>query len=465
MGKKKLEILIENLEIIDAGAEGVSLGRYENAVVFVPFTVPGDVVDVKAVKKRNYYHGRLLAIKSPSIHRVEARCQHFGDCGGCKWQHMDYQIQLFYKQKQVTDNFQRIGKFSFPEVLPIIGADPVFEYRNKIEYTFSSRRWLLEKEFLHIEDVESRGLGFHIQGMFDRVLDVDDCSLHINIGNKIRNTIRKYALEHDLTFWNAREKEGLLRNMVIRFSSCGDLMLIMVFRFFNKDAEALMHFIHSSFPQITSLLYVVNQKDNDVITDLPINVFKGKEYITERMNDLQFKISPHAFYQTNSTQALKLYTKVKEFAEINPDELVYDLYTGTGTIALYVAREAKKVVGIEYIESAVADAFENAKNNKINNVDFVAGDMAKILNPAFVEIHGKPEVVITDPPRAGMHPDVVKEILNIKPKRIVYVSCNPATQARDIAMLTDTYNVKAVQAVDMFPHTQHVENIVMMEIK
>lgn len=461
MGKKK-QIIIENLEIKDAGAEGVSVGRYQDTVVFVPYAVPGDVVDVKALKKRSYYHAQLMKIKIPSPHRIEAPCQHFGFCGGCKWQQMDYTTQLQYKQKQIVDSFIRIGKFPFPQVLPILASDNIYAYRNKIEYTFSPRRWVLEEEITANETIDRRGLGFHIQGMFDRVLDIEKCHLHPDIGNKIRNTIKAYAIEQELDFWDARDKAGFLRNLMMRFSTCGDLMLIVVFRTYNESAEKMMDFLHNQFPEINSLIYVVNEKDNDVITDLPIHLYAGKDYITEKMNDLQFKISPHAFYQTNPQQALKLYNTVKDFAEVQADELVYDLYTGTGTIALFVAGNAKKVVGIEYVEPAVADAFENAKNNNIHNVDFIAGDMAKILNPAFVSTHGKPQIIISDPPRAGMHPDVITQILAIESERIVYVSCNPATQARDIAMMIDKYKVEKVQPVDMFPHTHHVENVVLL---
>ena len=462
MSKKKKEIIIENLEIIDAGAEGVSIGRYENAVVFVPYAVPGDVVDVKAIKKRSYYHSKILNIKISSPQRVKPECQHFGECGGCKWQQMDYTMQLHYKQKQVVDNFIRIGKFPFPKVLPILASDYIFEYRNKIEYTFSSRRWLTDEEISCSDVFDTRGLGFHIQGMFDRVLDVKKCHLHLEIGNKIRNSIKAYAIENNLLFWDAREKEGFLRNMIIRFSSCGDLMLIMVFRTYNEAAEKLMHSIDSHFPEITSLLYVINEKQNDVVTDLPVQLFTGKDFMIEKMNDLEFKIHPHAFYQTNSHQALKLYTVVKEFAQIEADDLVYDLYTGTGTIALFVAREAKKVVGIEYIEAAVENAKENAEINHISNTEFLAGDMAKIFTQEFVNEHGKPNIIITDPPRAGMHPDVIEQIMNIEPEKIVYVSCNPASQARDIALMIDKYTVSNVQPVDMFPHTHHVENVVLL---
>lgn len=463
MSKKKKEIIIEDLEIIDAGAEGVAIGRHGNAVVFVPYAVPGDIVDVKAIKKRSYYHSKIIQIKKSSLQRVLPLCRHFGVCGGCKWQQMEYGMQLYYKRKQVVDNFIRIGKFTFPKLEAILPSENIYEYRNKIEYTFSSRRWLTDEEIISPDICDNRGLGFHIQGMFDRVLDIEKCHLHPDIGNKIRNAIRTYAIENKLEFWDAREVKGFLRNMVIRFSSCGDLMLIMVFYSYNEEAEKLMHMIREQFPEITSLLYVVNDKQNDVITDLPIQLFAGKDFMIERMDNLAFKIHPHAFYQTNSRQAFNLYEIVKAFADIKQEDIVYDLYTGTGTIALFVAQQAKKIVGIEYVAAAVENAKENASINNIRNVEFIAGDMAKILTDEFVEQYGRPNIIITDPPRAGMHPAVIEQIMKILPEKIVYVSCNPATQARDIAMMIEKYIVVRVQAVDMFPHTQHVENVVLLQ--
>ncbi|MBP7102495.1 MAG: 23S rRNA (uracil(1939)-C(5))-methyltransferase RlmD [Bacteroidales bacterium] len=463
MSKKKKEIIIEDLEIIDAGAEGVSIGRHDNAVVFVPYAVPGDIVDVKAIKKRSYYHSKIIRIKKSSPQRVVPLCRHFGECGGCSWQQMEYAMQLYYKQKQVVDNFIRIGKFSFPKLQTILPSENIYEYRNKIEYTFSTRRWLTDEEITTPGMFDHRSLGFHMQGMFDRVLDIEKCHLHPDIGNQIRNTIRTYAIENNLDFWDAREVKGFLRNMVIRFSSKGDLMLIMVFSSYNQEAEKLMYMIHEHFPEITSLFYVVNDKQNDVITDLPIQLFAGKDFMIENMDNLAFKIHPHAFYQTNSRQALNLYGIVKEFADIKHEDIVYDLYTGTGTIALFVAQQAKKIVGIEYVVAAVENAKENALINNIHNVEFIAGDMAKILTDEFVEQYGRPNIIITDPPRAGMQPQVIEEIMKILPEKIVYVSCNPATQARDIAMMIEKYTVSKVQAVDMFPHTQHVENVVLLQ--
>ena len=464
MSKRK-EITIENLEITDAGAEGVCIGRHEGAVVFVPYVVPGDVVDVTARKKHSYYEARVTRFASLSPKRTEPRCGHFGTCGGCKWQQMDYRWQLHYKQKQVFDHFTRIGKFPFPEISPILASDNIFGYRDKIEYTFSDRKWLSKEDLEKVETLETRGLGFHLNGMFDKVLDINYCHLHSETGNRIRNRVREFGIQNNYAFWNARRQEGLLRNMILRRSTTGDYMAIMVFSEWNSQSRAMMEMLQKEFPEITSLMYVVNAKMNDSISDLEVRLFAGKGHMTERMRDLQFKVSPLAFYQTNPEQALKLYSKAAEFAAIRPDDIVYDLYTGTGTIALFVARNAKKVVGIEYVESAVEDARANAQLNGIGNTEFVAGDMAKILTDDFIASHGRPSVILTDPPRAGMHPKVVEQLLKVAPERIVYVSCNSATQARDIALLAEKYDVAAVQPVDMFPHTHHVENIAMLTIK
>ncbi len=464
MSKRK-EITIENLEITDAGAEGVCIGRHEGAVVFVPYVVPGDVVDVTARKKHSYYEARVTRFVSLSPKRVEPECAHFGTCGGCKWQQMDYRWQLHYKQKQVFDHFTRIGKFQFPEISPILAADNIFGYRDKIEYTFSDRKWLSKEDLDKVETLETRGLGFHLNGMFDKVLDINYCHLHSETGNRIRNRVREFGIQNNYAFWNARRQEGLLRNMILRRSTTGDYMAIMVFSEWNSQSRAMMEMLQKEFPEITSLMYVVNSKMNDSISDLEVRLFAGKGHMTERMRDLKFKVSPLAFYQTNPEQALKLYSKAAEFAAIRPDDIVYDLYTGTGTIALFVARNAQKVVGIEYVESAVEDARANAQLNGIGNTEFVAGDMAKILTDEFIASHGKPSVILTDPPRAGMHPKVVEQLLKVAPERIVYVSCNSATQARDIALLAEKYDVAAVQPVDMFPHTHHVENIALLTIR
>lgn len=461
MGKRK-EITIENLEITDAGAEGNCIGHYEGAVVFVPFVVPGDTVDVIAKKKHSYYEARVIRTNSYSTDRVEPDCKHFGLCGGCKWQQMKYEKQLYYKQKQVSDHFSRIGKFPFPPLQPIIGSEKTFGYRNKIEYTFTDRKWLTSDELNRVDELETKGLGFHLPSMFDKILDIDNCCLHSETGNRIRNSVKNYAIAHNLSFWHARKQEGLLRNLILRRSTTGDYMLIMVFSDWNEQSREMMEYIHQNFPEITALMYVINKKMNDSISDLEVVSYAGKDHMMEKMENLQFKVSPLAFYQTNAAQALQLYKQVRLMANIRQDESVYDLYTGTGTIALFVAKNALKVTGIEYVESAVEDAKVNAKLNNIDNVEFYAGDMAKILTNDFIEKHGKPDVIITDPPRTGMHPQVVSQILEIAPQRIVYVSCNSATQARDIALLSEKYEVGIVQPVDMFPHTQHVENVALL---
>ncbi len=477
MGRKKRPLpLIENLEIIDAGAEGKAVGRWNEKVVFVPFAAPGDIVDVQVFKKkRSYYEAKITKIHQASSLRIKPECAHFGLCGGCKWQHLAYEEQLKYKQKQVKDSLDRIAKVSYPEILPIIGSENTFYYRNKLEYTFSNRRWLTDfdpsKEEGGPED--TNGLGFHLPGMFDKILDIEECFLQKDPSNKIRLAVKGYAIKNKLSFYNVRNWEGLLRNLLIRTSSTGELMVIVVFREDeSSQIEGLMGFLKESFPEITSLMYVINGKRNDTISDLEIHLFDGNPFIMEEMNapvegqdPLRFKIGPISFYQTNSEQAFQLYKTAFEFAEFKGDELVYDLYTGTGTIANFIARFSRKVIGIEYVEEAVKDAFENAKLNGIDNVDFYAGDLAKVLDESFIEKHGKPDLIITDPPRAGMHEKVVRQILAVEPEKIVYVSCNPATQARDIAILNEKYEVKKVQPVDMFPQTHHVENVVLLELK
>ena len=394
MAKKKKEVLIEDLEIIDAGTEGVAIGKHENMVVFVPYAVPGEKVDVKAIKKRSYYHAKIVNIKTSSINRVEPLCRHFGECGGCKWQHMNYATQLYYKQKQVVDNFIRIGKFPFPKLQPIIPSANIYEYRNKIEYAFSPRRWLTDAEIASGKNIDNRALGFHIQGMFDRILDIEFCHLHRDIGNKIRNAIKQYAIENELEFWDAREKKGFLRNLMMRFASTGDLMLIVIFYTYNEESEKLMRYLDEKFPELTSLLYVINQKDNDVITDLPVHVFSKKEYITENMNEFVFQIRPHVFYQTNSEQALNLYNVIKEFANIQSEDIVYDLYTGTEPL-LFSCQKKQKIVGIEYVAESIKTAKHNAEINAVSNVSFEVGDMAKVLTDELVEKHGKPKIIIT----------------------------------------------------------------------
>ncbi len=477
MGRRKRPLpLIENLEIIDAGAEGKAVGRWNEKVVFVPFAAPGDIVDVQVFKKkRSYYEAKITKIHQASPLRIKPECAHFGLCGGCKWQHLAYEEQLKYKQKQVKDSLDRIAKVSYPEIMPIIGSENTFYYRNKLEYTFSNRRWLTDfdpsKEEGGPED--TNGLGFHLPGMFDKILDIEECYLQKDPSNKIRLAVKDYAIKNKLSFYNVRKWEGLLRNLLIRTSSTGELMVIVVFREDESShIEGLMGFLKDSFPEITSLMYVINGKKNDTISDLEIRLYDGNPFIMEEMNapvveqdPLKFKIGPISFYQTNSEQAFQLYKTAFEFAELKGDELVYDLYTGTGTIANFVARFARKVIGIEYVEDAVKDAFENARLNGIDNVDFYAGDLAKVLDESFIEKHGKPDLIITDPPRAGMHEKVVRQLLAVEPEKIVYVSCNPATQARDIAILNEKYEVSKVQPVDMFPQTHHVENVVLLELK
>ncbi len=463
---RKKQYIIENLEIIDAAAEGKAVGKHEGLTVFVTGLVPGDIADVTVFKKKkSYAEARLLKLITPSPLRIEPQCSHFGLCGGCKWQMLQYEQQLFYKQKQVTDNFQHLGQFYYPAPAPILASEKQYYYRNKLEFTFTHQRWLSEKDMEQQKlgnTIETRGLGFHIPAKFDKVLDIDHCYLQPEPSNDIRQAVKEYAMQHDIQFYNLRNHEGVLRNMIIRTTSTNELMVILSFTEKNEVTTALLQFIADRFPQITSLQYVVNQKVNDTITDLPIEVFKGNAFIMEKMGDLQFKIGPTSFYQTNTRQAARLYQVAKDFAAITPNDIVYDLYTGTGTIANFVARDAQKVVGIEYVDAAIEDAKENSHLNHIENTVFYAGDMAKVLTQGFVKQNGQPQVVITDPPRAGMHPAVIEQLILMAPDRIVYVSCNPATQARDITLLAEHYAVEKIQPVDMFPHTQHVENVVLL---
>lgn len=458
---------IENLEIIDAGAEGKAVGKIDGLTVFVPFAVPGDVVDVEIFKKKkNFAEGRLLAVKKSSPDRIEPVCEHFGLCGGCKWQNMSYSKQLYYKQKQVEDNFKHLGKFEFPPIMPIIPSDNQLYYRNKLEYTFTDLRWLDEVDYEKQKEgpIDTRGLGFHIPLKFDKVLDINKCHLQAETGNSIRLAIKEFAIQNEIHFYNIRSHEGILRNVIIRSYSSNEWMVILVVSKRTKEVMRMMEFLTIKFPMISSLQYVINQKLNDTITDLDIILFKGTPYICENMEDLTFKVGPVSFFQTNSQQAYKLYSIAREFAAISQNDIVYDLYTGTGTIANFIARKAKKVVGIEYVDAAIEDARENSSINGIQNTLFYAGDIAKVLTPEFINENGIPNIIITDPPRAGMHPTVIERMLEIKPDRIVYISCNPATQARDITLLAESYKISKVQPVDMFPHTQHVENIVLLEI-
>ncbi|BCI62651.1 23S rRNA (uracil(1939)-C(5))-methyltransferase RlmD [Coprobacter secundus] len=469
MARKKKELpVIEQVEIVDVAAEGKAIARVNDLVVFVPFVAPGDIVDLQLHRRKHKYaEGRVLKIHKYSDVRTEPFCSHFGICGGCKWQHLPYEQQLFYKQKQVEDNLIRIGKISLPEISPIKGSSKIQFYRNKLEFTFSNKSWLTQEELNSEQTFDCRNaLGFHIPGMFDKVLDIKKCWLQDDISNLIRLEIRKYTIEHNYPFFDLREQSGLMRNIIVRTASTGEIMLIVVF--FRKDTEkiqALMSHIAEVFPQITSLLYVINQKANDTITDQKVHVFRGRDYIIESMEDLQFKIGPKSFYQTNSEQAYELYKIVRDFAGLNGTELVYDLYTGTGTIANFIASQAHKVIGIEYVPEAIEDAKVNSALNGIENILFYAGDMKDILTQDFINEHGRPDVIITDPPRAGMHDDVIKTILFAEPGKIVYVSCNPATQARDLGLLDEKYKVTRVQPVDMFPHTHHVENVVLLKKK
>lgn len=467
MSRKKQDIILENVLIESVAAEGKALARVDGTVLFVPFAVPGDVVDVKVTKKKkNYMEGYILRIVTPSEHRLEPFCSHFGVCGGCKWQPLPYSMQLQAKQQQVYDQLVRIGHLEVPEISPIIPSDKTVYYRNKLEFTFSRRRWIFADEDPDsMPDEERCGLGFHVGKFFDKVLDIKQCYLQKDPSNSIRLFIRDYALEHGLEFFDIREHTGFLRNMFIRTSESGSVMLIICF--YHEDAEArtaLLDAVSAAFPQITSLYYVINGKANDSISDQECILYKGEEAIYEYMEGLKFKIGPKSFYQTNTGQAYKLYSVAREYAGLTGNETVYDLYTGTGTIAQFVSSKARKVIGIEYVPEAIADAKENARANGISNCDFYAGDMKDILTDGFVEQHGRPDVVILDPPRAGIHPDVANVILNAEPKRIVYVSCNPASQARDLAILSSKYTITAVQPVDMFPHTHHVENVVRLDL-
>jgi 23S rRNA (uracil1939-C5)-methyltransferase len=465
--KKPLPVF-ENVPIIDIAAEGKAIARVNDVVVFVPFVVPGDVVDLQITRKKSsFMEARPVHFHQYSEQRQAAVCEHYGICGGCKWQILPYSEQIRHKQKQVVDNLSRIGKIELPEISPILGSKKTEFYRNKLEFTFSNKRWRTNEEIAEGKVFETmNALGFHIPGQFDKVLDINKCWLQTDDSNAIRNEVRHYALQHGLTFFDLRNQEGFLRTLMIRTTSTGELMVIVIFYYEDLEAQqGLLTHLAEQFPQITSLLYVINSKANDTITDQHVNVFKGNECIYEEMEGLKFKIGPKSFYQTNSDQAYELYKTTRNFAQLTGNELVYDLYTGTGTIANFVARQSRQVVGIEYVPEAIEDAVVNSQLNGIENTLFYAGDMKDILNAAFIEKHGKPDVIITDPPRAGMHDDVINAILIASPSRIVYVSCNPATQARDLGLLSSKYKVTAVQPVDMFPHTHHVENVVLLEQK
>ncbi len=469
MARKRKELpVLPAVEITGVAAEGNALARVNDMVVFIPFGAPGDIADIKLDKKKHSYaQGHIENMIQPSAIRVTPRCSHFGTCGGCRWQHLPYSYQLESKQQQVADALQRIAKVELPEISPILGSEQVWEYRNEMEYTFSNERWITWEQLRSGEDVGDRsGAGFHIPGAFDKVLDIEQCHLQNHIGDRIRLHIKEYAVRNGLTFFDLRAQQGLLRTLMIRTLSTGEIMVVLSLgEDCPEQTEALLNDIRANFPEITSLMYVVNTKANDTIGDLDIKLHSGREYVEEDMEGLKFRIGPKSFYQTNSRQAYNLYKVARSFAGLTGDELVYDLYTGTGTIANFVARNARKVIGIEYVADAIEDAKINSRVNNIDNTEFFAGDMKDVLTDDFIECHGRPDVMIVDPPRAGMHEDVVKVILNASPKRIVYVSCNPATQARDLALLDSKYRVTAVQPVDMFPHTHHVENVVRLELR
>lgn len=466
--KKKSLPVLENITITDYAAEGKALARVNELVVFVPFAVPGDVVDLQVRrKKHSYCEAEIIRFIKYSERRVKPFCQHFGICGGCKWQNIPYDEQLRMKQKQVYDQLTRIGKVNLPEFNQILGSVKTQGYRNKLEFGCSNRRWLTQEEIASGSDfTQMNAVGFHITGAFDKILPIEKCWLMDDLQNKIRNAIRDYAYEHDIVFYDIRKQCGLLRDIMVRNSDTGEWMVLIQFHY-EKDeddviAKNLLQHIADAFPEITSLLYVNNQKGNDTFNDLNIEVFKGNDYIYETMDGLTFKVGAKSFYQTNTKQAYHLYSVVRDFANLTGNELVYDLYTGTGTIANFVSRYAKRVIGIEYVPEAIEDAKINSEINNISNTLFFAGDMKDILTESFISENGTPDIIITDPPRAGMHPDVVQTIIKTAPKRIVYVSCNPATQARDLSLLDDLYEVVAVQPVDMFPHTPHVENVVLL---
>ncbi|WP_417941836.1 23S rRNA (uracil(1939)-C(5))-methyltransferase RlmD [Flavobacterium sp. RS13.1] len=470
MGRKNTDkVVFHQIQVLDAGAKGVSVAKApDGKVIFIPNVVPGDVVDVQTFKKRKaYYEGKAVKFHELSEHRVDPVCEHFGVCGGCKWQNMSYSQQLYFKQNEVKNHLQRIGKIALPEFEDILGSEKQFFYRNKMEFSFSNSRWLTEKEIESTEDLGNRNaLGFHIPKMWDKILNITKCHLQEDPSNAIRNEIRAFANENNLTFFNPREHSGLLRTLMIRTASTGEIMVLI--QFFENDQtsrELLLNHLYEKFPQITSLQYVVNSKQNDTIYDQDIKLYKGRDYILEEMEGLKFSINAKSFYQTNSDQAYELYKITRDFAGLSGNETVYDLYTGTGTIAQFVSKKAKKVIGVESVPEAILDAKANAERNNITNCEFFVGDMKVVFNETFIAQHGKPDVIITDPPRDGMHKDVIEQILRISPKKIVYVSCNSATQARDLALMDEKYKVTRVRPVDMFPQTHHVENVVLLELR
>ncbi|MXN90552.1 23S rRNA (uracil(1939)-C(5))-methyltransferase RlmD [Flavobacterium sp. Sd200] len=468
MGRKTTDkIIFNNVDVLDAGAKGVSVAKApDGKVIFIPNVVPGDVVDVQTFKKRKaYYEGKAVHFHEYSADRVIPPCQHFGACGGCKWQNMQYEKQLYYKNREVYNHLKRIGKVELPDFEPIKGSEKEFYYRNKMEFSFSNARWMTEEEVKSGAEFDNRNaLGFHIPRMWDKILDITHCHLQEDPSNAIRNAVRDFANEHGMEFFNPREHSGLLRTLMLRTASTGEIMVLIQFFDDNKEQrEALLDHLAYTFPAITSLQYVINQKANDTLYDQKIVLYKGRDYILEEMEGLKFSINAKSFYQTNSEQAYQLYSITRDFAGLTGNELVYDLYTGTGTIAQFVSRDARKVVGVESVPEAIADAKENAKRNNITNCEFFVGDMKDVFNAEFIDTHGHPDVIITDPPRDGMHKDVVDQILRIAPEKVVYVSCNSATQARDLALMDGVYKVVRVRPVDMFPQTHHVENVVLLQ--
>lgn len=459
--------ILEQLHVFDIAEEGKGVARHEDLVVFIEKAIPGDVVDAAVYKKKKKFaEAKIAQLHQKSEDRVDSFCAHFGVCGGCKWQHMTYDAQLRYKQKAVTDALQRLGGVETGHAENILPSAETRYYRNKLEYTFSNKRWLTNEDIASGEDKEMNALGFHVPLRFDKILDVEHCYLQADPSNSLRNEIRAFAIANNISFYDLRAHEGALRNLIIRTSSTGEIMVIVVFAYPEENqVELLMDFVNQRFPEITSLLYIVNQKKNDTIFDQEVITYRGNAFIYEEMEGLKFRVGPKSFYQTNSLQAYELYKITREFAGLTGNELVYDLYTGTGTIANFVARQAREVVGVEYVPSAIEDAKVNSSINNIGNTKFYAGDMKDVLNADFIAAHGKPDVVITDPPRAGMHSDVVERLIEMEADKIVYVSCNAATQARDLQRLKDKYDVVRIKPVDMFPHTQHVENVVLLKLR
>ncbi len=470
MSRRRKKPLFENVEIVDLGAKGKAVGKAaDGRVIFVPFLAPGDIADIQTIKKRKaYYEGKSLIIKKLSDLRVKPKCKYFGICGGCKLQHINYEEQIKFKQKEVENNLTRLGNLTLPEqTFPILKSPKNYNYRNKMEFSFSAKRWLTEKEIEQEQEITNReGLGFHIAGMWDKVLDIDECHLQEEPSNQIRNQIKRFALENNISFYDPREKTGLLRTLMIRNTSIGEWMVVIQFyRNDEKQIEKMMQFVKKTFPKITSLQYIVNEKDNDSIYDQDVIPYHGKTYIEEKMENLTFKISAKSFFQTNSLQSLEMYKIIRDFANIKTNDIVYDLYTGTGSIAQFISKHAKKIIGIESVPDAIEDAKKNARLNKIDNIEFIVGDMKEIFTQDFIRKYGKANVVITDPPRSGMHQKVVDNLLKLSAEKIVYVSCNSATQARDLSLMKHLYKIEKMQPVDMFPHTHHVENIVLLSKK